>query len=242
MRAGSCNVRRGPPVAATRDGEKPMNVIASQFGATRSGGTSGTTGEVILSVGEGLVLVECGAVRMQARRAVSCLIEPEAGDSVLLGGEADRLFVLAVLERRGDAPLRIVLSGDTEIHAARGRLSLSGEEGLALSSAAKVEITAPEVSVIGRAARFVLNEVTHVGRSLTSHVSRLKVVGETLDTMMQQVMSRAKRCFRVVDETDLLRSGEIDYRSDGTLHLRGQNAIVTATTIAKVDAGQIHLG
>jgi hypothetical protein len=179
---------------------------------------------------------------MQARRALSCLIEPEPGDTVLVGGTAERPFVLAVLERRGDAPLRVVLPGDAEIHAAHGRLSLSGEEGLALTSPAKVEITAPEVSVIGRAARFVLNEVTHVGRSLTCHVSRLKVVGETLETMMQQVMARAKRSFRVVDETDLLRSGEIDHRAEGTLHLRGQNAIVTATTIAKVDAGQIHLG
>lgn len=224
------------------DGDKPMNVIASHFATSHAGLRGATTAEVLMRMGEDLLLVETGALRVQARRALSCLIEPEPGDTVLLVGDAQSPFVFGVLERRGDKPVRMVVSGEAEIHATGGRLSLSGEQGLILSSPAKVEISAPEVSVIGRAARFVLHEVTHVGRSIASHVGRLKVVGETLETMMRQVMSRSQRSFTMVEETDIRRSGDIDHRAEGTLHLSGQNAIVTATTIAKVDAGQIHLG
>ena len=219
-----------------------MNVMASHFLAQRAGLAGGVTAEVLLRAGENLLLVEAGASRLQARCALSCLIEPEPGDLVLLGGDAERPFILAVLERRGGAPLRLMLSGDARIEAAGGTLSLAGEEGVALSSPKRIDVSAQEVSVIGRTARFVIDEVAHVGRSVSAHVGRLKVVGEMLETAMDRIMTRARHSFRLVEGTDHLRSGEIDHRAQGSLHLHATNTIVSASTVAKVDAGQIHLG
>ena len=47
---------------------------------------------------------------------------------------------------------------------------------------------------------------------------------------------------RVVEECDYLRSGEVDYRADKNMSLRGDNTMVTAKELVKVDGGQIHLG
>ena len=216
-----------------------MNEISSRPLAARAGGM---IGEVVQHAGEGRLIVEAGAARLTARRALSCLVEPEPGDIVLLGGEAERAYILSVLERHGTAPLRLVAHGDVELVAHGGRLALIGETAVEVVSPARVGVTAPEVSVTGRLGRMMLDKVVHVGNALTSHVQRLKVVGDAIETIMGRIMTRAMRSYRIVEEDDHLRAGGIHHRAEGTLHLRGKNAIVTGSTLAKVDAGQIHIG
>lgn len=223
-----------------------MNAIPSQYrslrGATAAAAAGTTVGEVVLRAGDEMLLVEAGSARLPARRAVSCLVEPEPGDLVLLGGGGERPYILAVLERRGTAPLRLAVRGDLEL-AAGGRLALRGEMAAEMASPTKLTLAAgDELTVTGRRARLLLEEMVHVGRSLASHVGKLKVVGEALETLADRILSRARRSYRFVGEGDHLRSGTIDHRAEGTLHLRGRDALVTASTIAKVDAGQIHLG
>jgi hypothetical protein len=216
-----------------------MNQISSRPFAARAGGT---IGEVVQHLREGWVLVEAGTTRLAARRAVSCLVEPEPGDVVLIGGDQERTYVLAVLEREGTAPVRLVSRGDTEVVAAGGRLSVIGETAVEVLSPARIGITAPEVSVTGRLGRMMLDQVVHVGQALSSHVQRLKLVGEALETILERVMTRAKRSYRLVEEEDHLRARSLDHRAEGTLRLHGKTTIVTGSTLAKVDAGQIHIG
>jgi hypothetical protein len=63
-----------------------------------------------------------------------------------------------------------------------------------------------------------------------------------LETFVVRLLQRASRSYRFVEGGDHVRSGEVDYRAVGNLHLRGKNAVVTAEAVAKVDGGQIHLG
>lgn len=219
-----------------------MNMMASGPVGGVTALPSGTVAEVLHGAGDGVFLVAAGAARLQARRALNCLVEPEPGDLVLLGGEAARPFLLAVLERRGDAPVRLTIRGEAEIVARGGRLRLVGEAGIEAASPRAVSLSGAEVAVTARSARFLVDHVVHVGSSLSAHVERLKLVGETLETIVKRVMSRMTRSTRIVEESDQLRSGSIDHRAEETLHLHGRNAVVTATTLAKVDGGQIHLG
>ena len=66
----------------------------------------GEVAEVVSREGEAM-LVQAGARRLAARRAASCLLEPEPGDTVLIGGDLARCYVLAVLERVADGPARL---------------------------------------------------------------------------------------------------------------------------------------
>ena len=198
--------------------------------------------EVLHGAGDGLLLVEAGAARLQARRAVSCLVEPEPGDLVLLGGDAARPFVIAVLERRGDAPVRMAVRGDAELVARGGRLRLMGEAGVDAASPGAVSLSGAEVAVTARSGRFLIDQVVHVGTSLRAHVAQLKLVGDALETVVRRVMARMTRSTRIVEEIDQLRSGSIDHRAEETLRMHARNSVITASNLAKVDGGQIHLG
>src|SRR3954470_9732764 len=73
------------------------------------------TGDVIAAGPEGFAVRSPDGV-LGARRAASCLLCPELGDNVLVGGENDEsAFVLAVLERAGDGPARVDVDGDMQL-------------------------------------------------------------------------------------------------------------------------------
>ncbi len=182
------------------------------------------TARVVDRTEDGLLLELAGSVR-PARLALSCLTQPEPGDLALIARTRQGVFVLALLEREGEAPIRLALGNEAEV-AASGTLRL----------------TAETLHIEARSGRVLLDELTHIGRAVTAHVTRLRLVGDTLETLAERVLSRVRRSFRFVTETEQLRAGEIDHRAEQTLTLRGQTAFLTGETLVKVDAEQIHMG
>ena len=70
----------------------------------------------------------------------------------------------------------------------------------------------------------------------------LALVTETLDSVLDRFSQRVKRSYRTVEETDQLKAERIDYTASSTMSLHGENALVTAEQLVKVDGEQIHLG
>ncbi|WP_373421477.1 DUF3540 domain-containing protein, partial [Cronobacter sakazakii] len=60
------------------------------------------------------------------RRAASCVIAPQAGDTALITSVDNQLWLLAVLERANPQSAELSVPGDLHIRSA-GELSLSGE-------------------------------------------------------------------------------------------------------------------
>lgn len=177
-----------------------------------------------------------------ARRAVSCLVAPMVGDQVLLTRLPDgRLFVLAVLEREAaqvtqiDAPdgLAFRVGRSFEVVAAEGvALTTSGELS---THAASVRINALEGSVAVR--RLAL--LTEVGQF---DFGTLKLVGRCFDTVADRLSQTVRRLYRTVSEMDQLRAKRVDYVAEEALTLRGDNALITAKELVKLNGKQVHMG
>jgi hypothetical protein len=185
-------------------------------------------GRVLAAEGDTL-RVRAGACDYDAKRAVSCLVEPVADDIVLVAlAPNGAAYVLAVLEREEGARATLSTDGDLEIRQRHGRVTIAAQEGIDL-------IAAKAVSVIGHELQVNVAEGSLVGRSL-------KVLAHTLDSVLERLSSRVKHAHRTVEETDTLRAERIDYSATSTMSLHGENAIVTAEQLVKVDGAQIHLG
>lgn len=177
----------------------------------------------------------------RARRATSCLVEPEDGDLVLvLSTTRGTTFVLAVLEREAGATTRLVAQSALEIEAER--LSLSGREGVTISSAKLVELLAARLGLKAMEASMVAERIEVVGRHLSGEVERIKAFATSVDSVFERWSQRVKRAYRTVEESDHLRAERIDYEAQRTMSLHGQNAVVTAKELVKVDGGQIIVG
>ncbi len=180
---------------------------------------------------------------VHARRAVSCLVEPEAGDRVLLAtDEEGQAFVLAVLTRRPGAAVRLGAEGDVTWSLPQGRFSVAAAQGVGLATAGEASIAAATLRVTAADAALHLDEVSFLGRLVHAQVETLKLVASALDQTLERFWHRVKRSYRFVAEQDHVRAGHLDYAAKENAHVRGRNTLVTAEQLVKVDAGQVHLG
>lgn len=194
-------------------------------GITMAGASAPHVAELLARDGAVLTLLVEGE-RRTARRAFSCLVEPEAGDRVLVAEDGGTPYVLAVLERRGDAPLRVALPGGSAVTAGDGRLDLSA--GTLVLQARQGEVAVEEFAMRGSKATLRLGAAT--------------VIAEAIETLAQRVIGRFRRSYRFVEESEQLRARDIDQRAGGHLHLKGDTATIQAGAVVKVDGNQIHLG
>lgn len=196
-----------------------MTGIAQQIGAATD------SAEVLACDGGSILLVHDGQEE-RARRAYSCLVEPEPGDLVLFGRAGGQAYVLAVLERRGDAGMRLAMPDGATIGDGAGRLNLAAGTLVVEAEATQVATRSLDVT----AAR------------TDAHLGRVGIFAEAIETIAQRIIGRFRSVFRFVEESEQLRARDIDQRASGHMHMRGATASLQAKALVKLQADQIHLG
>jgi hypothetical protein len=208
--------------------------------ATSEPGRQGTA--VIVAEGpDRSWMVEDRGQQLQARRAASCLLEPAVGDRVWLVVEGERCYVLAVLERNADAPATLRVDGDAKLRV-DGRLEVHAVDDLQLRSDRQVGIAGDEFQVQARVGRVFVRECTAVLRSLLTHATHSTLVAKLVETLADRVSTSSKTSCRNVTEIDQLHAGIIDHQAVEAARIAADKVIINGGEIAKVEAGQIHLG
>ncbi|MDC9590228.1 DUF3540 domain-containing protein [Xenorhabdus sp. XENO-10] len=183
-------------------------------------------GQIVNILQDGSLMVESQNRGWHCRRAASCLLAPEMGDTVLLMKADDQFWILAILERTEQQnPAEISVSGDLSI-TAQGNLNLNSN-GL--------NITADNGNCH-------INEMQYSGESLSVWVSITKMIGNQFESVWQTVTQLSNRLFRHTTQTEQVHAGQLDMQAESYVRLHAQNTVVSAKAITKIDAEQIHIG
>jgi hypothetical protein len=178
-----------------------------------------------------------------AKRAVSCLVQPELGDRVLVACLPSGVcYVLAVLERDRGAATTVAVEGDLHVQIASGRFSVAAQHGVSLVSAKDMALVSAELDVHAVDGNVSLDRLTYLGRLVRAEVEKVKLLGVSLESVLDRLSQRVKRAYRRVEELDQLRARNVDYEAEQAMSLHARTALVTAETLVKVDGEQIHLG
>jgi hypothetical protein len=196
---------------------------------------------VLTRDGRDVRIARDGAV-IAARVAFGCAVQPEQGDRVLTADDGETVWIVAVLERPTDLPARIFFEGDIAIMSARGDLSLHATNEINVDAGSRARIAAQEIDLHAGVAHFVLDELLQVGRRVNLYVAMLRSVGELVETFADHVLTRARHGSRFIEGSDQIRAGDIDQRAEGNMQLQARTQFITAETIVRVDAEQIHMG
>lgn len=200
-------------------------------------------GTVASAEGQGAFVVRLSGGERHARRAVSCLVEPEIDDRVLVALEPrGDAFILAILERRPGAPATLTHDGDLNLRVGGGKLGIVARDGATLVTGADVSVVSNAVKVTATDGEFVLERLGVLSSFVRAELGKTKVFGSTLETVVDRATQRVKRAFRFVEEIDQLRTKQLDYTAEQVMQLHAGNAVVTAEQLVKVDGEQIHLG
>jgi hypothetical protein len=197
----------------------------------------------VLEVRDGEVRVRSAECDYAARRAVSCLVEPRVDDVVLVALEGrGAAWILAVLEREQGAKTTLSTDGDLELSQRHGRVTIAAQEGIELVAAKDVSLIGQALKVTATEGSLALQKLAFVGGLVRAELGKVNLIAQAFDSVLDRFSQKARNVYRIVQETDQVRAERVDYRASSTMSLHGENAIVTAEQLVKVDGEQIHLG
>jgi hypothetical protein len=177
------------------------------------------------------------------RRAASCLLRPEQGDTVLLSGpDRFRVYLIAVLEQADIGKSRIEAAGDITLGSPTGMVSIESAGNLSLRSGARLEMESAQWAVQADEGNCRVEQLHVTARSMDATVGRTRLVGKVLETVADRIVQMARNALRLVEEVDQSRVGHLDCKATQTVRIHGQHTMVTGKELVKVDASQIHMG
>lgn len=186
--------------------------------------------------------VRVGSGDYDAKRAVSCLVEPELGDRVILAMHAEGCHVLAVLDRDGDAATRIVAEGDLAICAPAGRFMVTAQEGVRVVTPGETAIASGKVRVDAGEASLAVGAMTYVGERLVAQVDRAKTVARSVESVADRWVQRVERAYRFIGQSEQVRAEYYELSARSAVTIKAQTTIVSSGELTKINGGQIHLG
>lgn len=164
--------------------------------------------------------------RRHAALAYSCLVVPEVGDIVLVGEADGTSYIIAVLHRRGEAPMRLAVPDGARLESPGGSLAIAADR---LVLAAKERTVAAE-------------SLNVTGARVQARFGAVSLVAQAIESVAERILGRFRRSHRFVEEGEQLRARELDYRASGHANLKGDTVAVHGGLIVKIDGGQIHMG
>ncbi len=187
--------------------------------------------------------VETTTGRVEALRAVTCLIEPGVGDKVLVClAEGEAAYVLAILDRPDQADFHMAVPGNLTVSSTKGSIRMKAKDTIALSSERSVEMSSACLNTTFHTAQLVFHKLLYMGHIFEATLSRIKTVSRVVEAISERFHQIAGTSYRTIKESEHLRTGTYHCIVDKLLSMRGKYTVLTAKTDVKINGKHIHMG
>lgn len=189
---------------------------------------------IVQSAGDNGLEITSGAMRARAFRAVSCLLEPEHGDSVAcLRVAPDEVWIVAVLCREEGVPNVLSCTGATRLRVNEGDLKIE---------AATLALQSEHLHVVSKHTQVTTETAQLVGKQLRIIGTAIKVVGSVMSTVMDRVNHFSKHYLRTTDGIDRVSATHIECEAQQLMRLDAEHTLVSGAQLVKARGAQIHFG
>ncbi|MDQ0314276.1 DUF3540 domain-containing protein [Amorphus orientalis] len=171
-----------------------------------------------------------------ARRAVSCLVEPQTGDRVLYVVEEEgRGTILHILSRPDPERQAVTLSNPDGPLRLRGSEVSVETEGSYAVSAGGISLTAPKAELTAKT-------LTMVGEGLQQVYGRIQTNTRSLETMSERIVTKALDRVEIVDNTDNQMIGTLSVKVSGVMTQASYSTVLVATEDLRMDGKRVTVG
>ena len=189
---------------------------------------------IVTSASDRSIHVSSGDAGYLARVAVSCLLQPEVGDSVAcLLVAPNEVWILAVLTREDGVENRLQCHGPTRFDISDGPLTLGS---------ATLNLESPSLNVRSEKVDVATTQATVVGRDFRFVGSTLRLVGSLFSSVFDRVSQFSKHYQRTTEGMDRVQATYVDQQAKHLMRVSGESTVITGQTLIKAQAEQVHLG
>lgn len=212
----------------------PTVFAAAERPQARDGVPALVVAKILASGAGGSVEIAIDDKPVAARRALSCLLEPVAGDRVLVARTAEGFHVLAILERviPDRATLSLPSGGALTIAAGDIHIAARGE----------ATIDARSVTIRSRAMAWVADSVTLAGRLVTLVADAIRLSSKTQEVNADTISSKSLDRITIVDRADVLRAGSLTQTIDEVATTTAPIAIIATREDLRLDGKRVTVG
>ncbi|MFA1604534.1 DUF3540 domain-containing protein [Alcaligenes faecalis] len=179
-------------------------------------------GQVKARLESGQLEVDCGERCWIVPQAVSCLVQPQVGDKVWVGGaDGEQAYVFAVLERPQGGALHLIAEQGLHVQAAQGGVHIQSEADLTLQAG---------------------GHLRQSGREMSLTAGTLRILSRVQETVADRLSQVCNHVFRLTEKEERWRGGRMDVQAQHQMRLHARHTLMTARELVKVDADQIHMG
>jgi hypothetical protein len=187
--------------------------------------------------------VETDSGLYRVMRAVSCVVQPEVNDLVLLSlSGLGKGYILAVLERAEGAKATLSFDSDVDIRTSEGSLSIASKHGIDLASAEDINLITSRLGIASSEGEINISRLTFLGSFFEGSLETVKLLARTFEAITERFFRKTKRSYRFIEDTDQVKAGSLNYIADKSLMLRGTFSQMTAKEDVHIDGERINIG
>lgn len=179
----------------------------------------------------------------QAIPALSCLIEPVIGDTVLLARHTAQhpAYILAVLNRTAGQEGSVRLPGGSCLHDTGGQLHIHADH-VRVAGKQGIDLSTQELNVTALTATTRIRRWTGWFDSMESYAVHVAITAKTLSSRVGRLWQRSVESLRHTEKLDETRAGRVKVAVDGHHRIQAQHISHTAQGMVKLDGQKIDLG
>jgi len=185
----------------------------------------------------------------EARRAASCLLAPETGDTVLVthagldeaAGADSPAYILAVLERAQPDSGALQLPGGTTLSTTPEGLSLHSPS-VTVNTPGTLQMNSSELEFNAASGRMTVKHWSGWFETAETHAVNVKLTAKTLSSQVGRLFQRLVESFRRTEGLDETRAGRVRVSAEDHHHVDAGHITHTARGFVKIDGSKIDLG
>lgn len=182
----------------------------------------------------------------QASGSFGCVVEPRAGDRVVVFFPDGHLPVILSIVDSGstpDASSRTMRFPEGLAMEVSGRpFTLHASSGIEIDSPRDIRIRGGRLSGQFSEIEVGAETMTFTGGILSFVGRKIEQVARTLERVAEWLNDRAHGSSREIDTLDRQTSGEMLIQSESIVSIQSRTTLLSSPDLVKVDSDQIHLG
>jgi len=196
----------------------------------------------VKGVSKDSVMIDTGAGVINAQVAFSCLVAPEAGDTVLVNQSTSDYYILAVLVRPAEQDMTLSFPADVKMKALDGQIDLVATKDINLLTSADTHMLAGNLHMTSGNMDITTGKLTSQTREIESHSQSTKIYTDVLTTVAKRISQKTDILVRWVESVETLNIGNLiqNVRKNYTSH--SEQAVITTTKDMRIDGERIHMG